>query len=99
VGTYLADMLCEAVPRARRPNTHRPKHSVTSGEFQSWFTGYGTRTPIPRAQLRSRTGNLGVGAGAQVKGVFECERGGEAVVSPGPDSQSLGWDSPRVVVA
>lgn len=35
VSTHLADMLCEAVPRARRPSTHRPKHSVTSGEFQS----------------------------------------------------------------
>ena len=61
VGTHLADMLCEAVPRARRPSTHRPKQRVTSGEFQSWSTGCGTRNPIPRAQLRHGTGNLGPG--------------------------------------
>lgn len=61
VRTHLADMLCEAVPRARRPSTHRPKHSVTSGEFQSWSTGCGTKTPSPRAQLRPGSGNLGWG--------------------------------------
>lgn len=50
VGTHLADILCEAVPRARRPSTHRPKHSVTNGEFQSWSTGYGTKTIVNTAQ-------------------------------------------------
>lgn len=50
VGTHLADILCEAVPRARRPSTHRPKHSVTNGEFQSWSTGYDIKNPISTAQ-------------------------------------------------
>lgn len=63
VGTHLADMLCEAVPRARRPSTHRPKHSVTSGEFQSWSTGCSTRTPSPEASSDLGQGTWGGGWG------------------------------------
>lgn len=88
VSTHLADMLCEAVPRARRPSTHRPKHSVTSGEFQSWSTGCGTRTPIPRAQLRLGTGNLGWGSGPSLR---------EAEGERNPPRE--GSKQPRVVMA
>lgn len=77
VGTHLADMLCEAVPRARRPSTHRPKHSVTSGEFQSWSTGCSTRTPVPRSQLRPGPGNLGWGLGPRRREAAARGRGGE----------------------
>lgn len=38
--SYLADILWEAVPRARRPKMHNPKHSVTRGESFSLSTGY-----------------------------------------------------------
>lgn len=68
VGTHLADMLCEAVPRARRPSTHRPKHSVTNGEFQSWSTGCGTRTPHYQSPAQTWNRELGVGVRAQVQG-------------------------------
>lgn len=63
VGTHLADMLCEAVPRARRPSTHKPKHSVTSGEFQSWSTGCGTRAPPSRTRVRPGPGQAQAGPG------------------------------------
>ena len=92
-GTHLADMLCEAVPRARRPSTHRPKHSVTSGEFQSWSTGCGTRTPVPRAQLRPGTGNLGWGLGPRPR-----EAEGEKNLH-GDGGGRGGEGSPRVAVA
>lgn len=62
-GTHLADILCEAVPRARRPSTHKPKHSVTSGEFQSWSTGCGTRAPPSRTRVRPGPGQAQAGPG------------------------------------
>lgn len=38
--SYLADMLCEAVPRALLPRMHNPKQRVTRGESLSHVTGY-----------------------------------------------------------
>lgn len=38
--SYLADMLCEAVPRALLPRMHSPKQRVTRGESLSHVTGY-----------------------------------------------------------
>lgn len=36
---YLADMLCDAVPKALLPRIHRPKQRLTSGESLSQVTG------------------------------------------------------------
>ena len=40
--SHLADMLCEAVPRALLPRIQRPKHRVTRGESLSLSTGCST---------------------------------------------------------